>query len=88
MNFALYTVYDTVAMEAGPIFQARNDAVAVRAFKRMMTEDHVNDADYRLYCVGEFDTDDLVVTSIPSKEVFSPGSEADRQVAELVGKGG
>ena len=37
----LYSVYDSVAGEYGPLFQAKNDDVALRNVIQMFTEMHV-----------------------------------------------
>ena len=58
MKVNIYTIYDSVAKECGPIFQAKNHDVAVRAFHSLMAEtSNVVSTDYDLYCLGEFDTD-------------------------------
>lgn len=51
----LYTIYDRLAEEAGPIFHAKNDAVALRAAKNLL-KDVANAADYVLHHIGFFDT--------------------------------
>ena len=58
MKVNIYTIYDKVACEAGPIFQAKNDGVAFRCFMSLINETPVsNPTDYDVYCLGEFDTD-------------------------------
>ncbi len=58
MKVNIYTIYDKVACEAGPIFQAKNDAVALRCFMSLMKDTpNVVPSDYDVYCLGEFDTD-------------------------------
>ncbi len=60
MKVNVYTIYDVVAKECGPIFQAKNHDVAVRAFKSLISENldvHINVHDYDLYCLGEFDNE-------------------------------
>ena len=58
MKVNIYTIYDKVACEAGPIFQAKNDTVALRCFMSLMKDTpSVNPTDYDVYCLGEFDTD-------------------------------
>lgn len=56
----LYSVYDSVAEEYGPIFQAKNDDVALRNVIQMFTEMNVSIASlesYHLYHVGDFDSE-------------------------------
>ncbi len=58
MKVNIYTIYDKVACEAGPIFQAKNDGVALRCFMTLMKDTpNVVPSDYDVYCLGEFDTD-------------------------------
>ena len=58
MKVNIYTIYDKVACEAGPIFQAKNDTVALRCFMSLMKETpSVNPTDYDVYCLGDFDTE-------------------------------
>jgi len=37
MKKNLYTIWDKVAKQCGPVFEAKNDAVAQRNFKNMLT---------------------------------------------------
>ena len=58
MKVNIYTIYDKVACEAGPIFQAKNDKVACRACDSMISEACGNFvSDYQLWCLGSFDTE-------------------------------
>ena len=58
MKVNIYTIYDKVACESGPIFQAKNDGVALRCFMSLMKDTpSVNPTDYDVYCLGEFDTE-------------------------------
>lgn len=58
MKVNIYTIYDKVACEAGPIFQAKNDGVALRCFMSLMKDTpNIVPSDYDVYCLGEFDTD-------------------------------
>ena len=58
MKVNIYTIYDKVACESGPIFQSKNDTVALRCFMSLMKDTpSVNPTDYEVYCLGEFDTE-------------------------------
>ena len=60
MKVNLYTVYDKFAVEGGPLFEAKNDDVARRAYKRMLQgQPGFNPEEYELVCVGSFDKDKL-----------------------------
>lgn len=49
----IYTIRDKVAEEVGPLFQAKNDAVAIRQFKQLV-KDSENPEEYELLCLGDF----------------------------------
>lgn len=60
MIMRLYSVYDSVAEEYGPLFQAKNDDVALRNVIQMFTDMNVSIASlesYHLYHVGDFDSE-------------------------------
>lgn len=69
----LYSVYDSVAGEYGPLFQAKNDDVALRNVIQMFTEMKVNIASlatFKLYHVGDFDTESgSFVPANPNEEI-------------------
>lgn len=74
MKNGLYVVYDNVAKESGPIFQAKNDDVAVRNFSRMLSDEKVlNPADYNLIRLGWHDTESCDLKIDFSKTVIGVG---------------
>lgn len=48
-----YVIMDELAEEAGPIFLAKNDAVAARNSEKAIAE--AAGDDYKLYSIGEYD---------------------------------
>lgn len=52
----LYTIYDKVAEEAGPIVTAKNDGIASRLFVHLVQKEGLNPVDYTLLFVADFDT--------------------------------
>lgn len=52
MKQKLYTLYDKVAEQYGPIFQAANNQVAIRSVQNMKIRAY---EDFQLYLVGEWD---------------------------------
>ncbi len=63
----LYVIHDRVAEEAGPIFEAINDGIAHRNFKRFMSENTAKDhyfeeLDFQLVHLGEIDKTTLIIT--------------------------
>ena len=70
MKVNIYTIYDSVAKECGPIYQAKNHDVAVLAFKSLISDTpNVNVSEYDVYCLGEFDTEkcSFVPLDVPFK---------------------
>lgn len=59
MTVKMYTVFDRVSNEAGPVQLCKNDAVASRMFVGMMKKDTINPSDYLLHCIGTFDTETM-----------------------------
>jgi len=63
MKQKLYTLYDKIAEQYGPIFQAANNAVAIRSVQNMKIRAY---EDFDLILVGEWDmeTGQLGVASV------------------------
>lgn len=58
----VYCIYDKVAKEAGPLFTAKNDDVAVRMYKQLIVSNKVeNQSDYILQNLGDYDPDQPVL---------------------------
>lgn len=55
----LYVVYDNVALEAGPVFQAKNDAVAIRSYQNLVIKNQMNFEDFELVALGTLNTETL-----------------------------
>lgn len=54
----LYCVFDEQADSHGPLFQARNDNVAVRRFRQLLQKvPEMVREDYTLVCIGEYRED-------------------------------
>ena len=54
MQYGLYTIYDKVAQETGPLFEAKSDAVASRSARTLLAEVQAVD-DFKLLRVGYSD---------------------------------
>lgn len=53
----VYTIYDTVAKESGPLFYAKNIAVAQRSFNNLLKDlDEETKKEYELVYIGVFNT--------------------------------
>lgn len=53
----IYTIYDKVAQEAGPLFLAKNDEVALRMVNNSPELKAMNLADFELYLIGTYDSE-------------------------------
>lgn len=61
----IYSIIDTVAEQAGPLFLANNDAVALRMLKNFVKENpHSDYTDFSLITVGSFDTVKYILTPL------------------------
>lgn len=60
MKTELYVIYDKVAMESGPVFEAKNQGVAQRNFVRFMAKTDSGE-DFRLLRLGTIDHDTQLV---------------------------
>ena len=58
----LFTIYDKVAQEAGPIFQAKNLYVAMRYVKDMIKDNNINLSEYDLVRLGTFDSESMSIS--------------------------
>ena len=64
MVYNIYSIYDSVAEEYGPIFNAKSDAVAKRAVTGILNSGEIRSNDYDLYCLGSYDTDTGEINSV------------------------
>lgn len=58
MVMYVYTIFDKVANECGPIIEAKNDAVALRQY-RQVTKDINSPGEFALYRIGSMDHDQV-----------------------------
>ncbi len=60
MIYNLYSIYDKDAQEFGPLFNAKNTAIASRYVEEMIKE--VTNVDpYSVYRMGEYDTEKGII---------------------------
>lgn len=74
MKNNIYTIYDKLTEEGGPLFEARNDKVAIRAFHRTL-KGHDNKDDFTLLRLGVYDYERSLVLGNPPEKVIIPGEE-------------
>lgn len=62
MEKRLYVIYDRVAEESGPIFEAVNDGVALRNFRGLISRtEGVSPEEYKLFLVGTYDSKTMLL---------------------------
>lgn len=64
MKTKIYTIFDDVAVECSPLFLQKNDSMALRqleATQDTLREKGLNPDDYKLMCLGNFDTETLKI---------------------------
>lgn len=75
----VYSIYDKVAARYGPLYEATNDAVAVRQYRNSMEKVNVAfKTDYILYRIGHFDCISGVFDE--DKELINTGVEVDKEI--------
>lgn len=87
MTYNIYTIYDKVSKECGPVFQAKNFGVAKRYLEDMVKNNPIKLDEYTLYQIGSYDTESgkLFSQSIISwdlSEIFGDTVETVEEVEE------
>ena len=81
-NTKVYTVYDELARRAGPLFEALNDAVALRSYRRLMEDNpRMSRDEFRLYCVAEWEPETMRMVLVSSYIILDP-EEAKHDISE------
>lgn len=71
MKFRMYTLLDSVAEDAGPVFLAVNDGVAIRNVRQMLREAG-SPEDYRLFYLGDYSSEDMLIEVCTPQAVNIP----------------
>lgn len=83
-NMKLYVIYDKAAQQSSPVFEAKNDAVAAREFRKVLQ--NLKDPavpDYRLYCIGIFDQETMALLAVaPPAEIVIPAIPVSKDEAD------
>lgn len=63
----VYMIFDRLAEEAGPVFEQKNDAVALRAYRKMLSNQGASPDEYQLLWIGTIDhvTLKCVINDVP-----------------------
>lgn len=79
----LYTLYDEIAEDAGPIFEAVNDAVAVRNVQNMMLKNQfIKISDFSLFRVAQVNKKSMEFEIIMCEKIEIP--EVDVELQEKI----
>lgn len=75
----LYCVRDRVAEESGPIFAAKNHAVAKRQYDAMLGKEGVQPLDYSLLFLGSYDPEKTIIfpVSVAEEVILTVNSEVE-----------
>lgn len=63
MKMGVYTIYDRLAEQSGPLFEAPNSAVANRQYKNLVMSSKVSPDEYRVLHIGDIDHDTSIITA-------------------------
>lgn len=63
----LYVILDRVAQESGPVFEAKNDAVAARQARNLVEQARgANALEFQLLRLGSIDHETNAITTLPA----------------------
>lgn len=80
MKTGLYVIWDDVAQESGPIYQAKNHDVALRMYQQTIQRNELNEHDFVLFHVGNYDSEALKIDPIAESYIVKaklPKEEID-----------
>lgn len=82
MKYGIYTIYDEAADEFGPVFTAKNDAVAKRQFQQILKGVEYP-AEFGLFKVGDFDSEciEMPLVGCESYEVLD-GLKVEKEIID------
>lgn len=74
----LYVIRDIIAEESGPVFEAKNDAVARRNYGNFLQKVKAGGTEFKLMAIGEYDHDKDLLQAFPfPQEVYANQGEND-----------
>jgi len=78
MIVRLYSIKDRVAAEFGPVFLAKNDAVALRQFENTKEQNRgMREEDFQLAYLASMDTETGVIHDTQSSEFVVPSVDME-----------
>lgn len=63
-DMGIYVVYDREAEESGPIFESKNDSVAIRNYKQVLDRT-IYKAEFKLLCLGTINHETNKISLFP-----------------------
>lgn len=86
MIMFLYSILDRVACDTSPVFEAKNDAVAIRSVQQLLADPESgvsNVMDYDLLCVGSVEHEPFKLIAYDVPRVLSvPAAVSVQEVHE------
>lgn len=77
----LYVIYDRIAQECGPIFEAKNDGVAFRMYRDLIQskekDPNFTQEEYICYRISSFDRETMVLTPEREPTLLMIGTEVE-----------
>jgi len=67
----LYVIFDKIAKESGPIFEAKNDGVALRNYRSLLEKEKINQNEYSLHLLGRYEHSTMSVFIHDQVEVIN-----------------
>ena len=69
MTMNLYVIYDRLACESGPVFEAKNDSLASRAAMQMLRDQNINE--FKMLKIGWIDHEINIVNPVNPPKMFT-----------------
>ncbi|UPW40926.1 nonstructural protein [Sigmofec virus UA08Rod_6110] len=88
----LYSILDTKSNMYGPIISFQNDSTAMRSFTEMIVSGDQNSllslypADYILFCLGNFEQSDGLISPLNAPQLVITGTEAVTRAIDEVNR--
>lgn len=78
-EYGLYVMYDTVAEECGPVYSAKNDGTAMRAYRSLLQQvDRVDVDAFKLFRIARYNNCSMAVyVEKEAVHIVAPPSQLD-----------
>lgn len=70
LTMGLYVINDKIADEDSPVFEAKNEAIALRQYRGLLSKESVFPEEYRLFQVGNINKSTHVLTAMKPVEIL------------------